>query len=96
MEKIHYYEGEIVEIPNHPTDWFYYHHEELYKKYGECYLSIRKLDNIIIGSYKTYREALRETLFYYDVGEFNIYHCDGVFNRKYVRIPEYKWISISE
>ena len=73
MGKIHYYEGEIVEIPNHPTDWFYYHHEELYKKYGECYLSIRKLDNIIIGSYKTYREALRETLFYYDVGEFNIY-----------------------
>ncbi|RHS92203.1 hypothetical protein DW904_22275 [Ruminococcus sp. AM42-11] len=61
MGKIHYYEGEIVEIPNHPTDWFYYHHEELYKKYGECYLSIRKLDNIIIGSYKTYREALRET-----------------------------------
>ena len=46
MGKIHYYEGEIVEIPNHPTDWFYYHHEELYKKYGECYLSIRKLDNI--------------------------------------------------
>ena len=92
MPEIHYYKGELIEPNDRPIGWFYDHHKELFQKYGKCYLSIRNEDNVVLGAYKTHREALRETLFHYEENEFNIYLCDGATDQKYDLIPNYMWV----
>ena len=69
--------------------YFTDHEKELFEKYGDCYLVIRKKDNKVLGSYKTYRDAMYETLADYNMDDFDIYRSDGDFNKDYFWIRTY-------
>lgn len=69
--------------------YFTDHEKELFEKYGDCYLVIRKDDNKVLGSYKTYRDAMYETLGTYNISEFDIYRSDGDFNKDYFWLKTY-------
>ena len=58
--------------------YFTDHEKELFEKYGDCYLVIRKKDNKVLGSYKTYRDAM-----------YDIYRSDGDFNKDYFWLRTY-------
>lgn len=93
--------GKDVELYNSPnTDilhelgpkahcYFTDHEQELFEKYGDCYLAIRKNDNKVLGSYETYRDAMYETLGSYNMSEFDIYRSDGDFNKDYFWLKTY-------
>ena len=69
--------------------YFTDHEKELFEKYGDCYLVIRKKDNKVLGSYKTYRDAIYETLADYNMDDFDIYRSDGDFNKNYFWLRTY-------
>lgn len=69
--------------------YFTDHEKELFEKYGDCYLVIRKKDNNVLGSYKTYRDAIHNTLGTYNVNEFDVYRSDGDFNKDYFWLRTY-------
>lgn len=69
--------------------YFIDHEKELFEKYGDCYLAIKRGDNKVLGSYETYRDAIYETLDTYNMSEFDIYRSDGDFNKDYFWLRTY-------
>ena len=55
--------------------WFKENYNLLYKTYGDSILVIK--NEKVLGSYKTYREALDATLLTEQIGTFIIQKCDG-------------------
>ena len=54
-------------------NWFVQHLDELYNKFGSCFLSIR--DKSILGQYCSYAEAVAETSKKYPIGSFIVQQC---------------------
>ncbi len=55
--------------------WFIENYDNLYKRYGVSYLAIK--DSTVLGSYKSYEEAVRKTQEEICLGDFIVQHCDG-------------------
>ena len=56
-------------------EWFKENYEELFNNYGDSILVIK--DKKVIGSHKSFREALDITLLTEQIGTFIIQKCDG-------------------
>ncbi len=56
-------------------DFFLKQYEELYKKYGKCFVSIR--NKKILGIFHTEEEAIDITSSEYELGEFIVQECNG-------------------
>lgn len=85
-----FYHDEMSAIQDGKAHCYFTDYEkELFEKYGDCYLVIRKKDNKVLGSYKTYRDAIYETLGTYNISDFNIYRSDGDFNKDYFWLKTY-------
>ena len=56
-------------------EWFKEKYEELFSIYGDSILVIK--DKKVIGSYKSFREALDTTLQTEKIGTFIVQKCDG-------------------
>lgn len=56
-------------------DFFLEQYEELYKKYGRCFVAIR--NRKILGIFRTEEEAIDITSSEYEFGEFIIQECNG-------------------
>ena len=91
--------AEMSAISNGKAHCYFTDHEkELFEKYGDCYLVIKKDDNEVLGSYKTYRDAMYETLGTYNINEFDIYRSDGDFSKDYFWLKTYTlaWMKCKE
>ena len=55
--------------------WFKDNYDLLFKTYGDCILVIK--NEKVLGTYKSYREALDATLLTEELGTFIIQKCDG-------------------
>lgn len=85
-----FYHDEMSAIQDGKAHCYFTDHEkELFEKYGDCYLVIKKDDNEVLGSYKTYRDAIYETLGIYNINEFDIYRSDGDFGKDYFWLKTY-------
>lgn len=56
-------------------EWFLCNYDELSQKYGDAFLAIK--DEVVLGAYKSYAEALRETEKTEEIGTFIVQHCNG-------------------
>ena len=55
--------------------WFVDHYDELFKKYGTCYLVIK--DEQIYGSYDNHRIAVDEAWKLFKPGTVSVQYCNG-------------------
>lgn len=55
--------------------WFLDHYDEIFKKYGECYVAIK--NKRVIGVYTNVGDAVKETNKTEVPGTYNIQHCNG-------------------
>ena len=55
--------------------WFVSNYDELFKQYGTCYLVVK--DKKIIGTYKNYADAVKNTEICEPLGTFIVQYCDG-------------------
>lgn len=55
--------------------WFLEHYDELYQRYGECYIVIK--DCKVIGTYSDIGEAVRTTDLTEKPGTYNVQYCNG-------------------
>lgn len=60
---------------NEDFDFFLEQYEELYKKYGKCFVAIK--NKKILGIFHTEEEAIDITSSEYGLGEFIIQECNG-------------------
>ncbi len=65
-------------------DFFLSNYDELFQKYGKCFLAIR--DRQILGSYLTVREAIDDLAPEYPLGSYILQECDGTENAYTTRI----------
>ncbi len=56
-------------------EWFVENYDNLFSKYGERYLAIK--NKIILGSYNSFGEAVRETAKTEEMGSFIVQFCNG-------------------
>lgn len=56
-------------------DFFIKNYQELYKKYGHCFLAIKNKE--ILGSYNSVAETIRDLTPNYEVGSYIIQECTG-------------------
>lgn len=56
-------------------NWFVENYDELFKKYGKCYLAIK--DKKVLGAYDSPRAAISETSKEYPLGSFIVQLCNG-------------------
>ncbi len=56
-------------------DFFLEHYQELFEKYGHCFISIK--NKTIIGVFHTEKEAIDITSSEYELGEFIVQECNG-------------------
>lgn len=67
---------EYTEIDrNNDFDFFIKNYEDLYNKYGYCYIAIRFEE--ILGVYKSVQEAINILSNKYELGEYIIQECNG-------------------
>jgi len=53
--------------------WFLDNYETIYKKYGKCFVVVKSKK--ILGSYRTYHDALIKTIKTNKIGSFIIQEC---------------------
>ena len=56
-------------------DWFLNNYDELYNTYGKSFLAIK--NRSVLGSYKSFKEALDITSETEEIGTFIIQECNG-------------------
>ena len=56
-------------------DFFIENYQELYKKYGHCFLAIKNKN--ILGAYNSVAEAISKLAPNYEVGSYIIQECTG-------------------
>lgn len=56
-------------------NWFVKNYDELFQKYGLCYLAISNKQ--VIGTYSSSREAIEEVSKTIPLGEFIVQFCNG-------------------
>ena len=56
-------------------EWFKEHYDEIYEKYGECYVAIK--DKQIFGVYDSYVEGFHSAQEIRELGTFIFQHCNG-------------------
>lgn len=55
--------------------WFIENYDDLFKKYGKCYLAIK--DKKVLGSYDSPKTAISEVSKKYPMGSFIVQLCNG-------------------
>ena len=55
--------------------WFLEHYDELYQKYGMCYIVIKNCE--VIGTYSELGDAIRITDLVEKPGTYNVQYCNG-------------------
>lgn len=66
---------ELTKQQKEDFQFFVEHRPELFEKYGECVLVIANRE--VLGSYKQYPVAVRETLKEHDFGTFIVQRCSA-------------------
>lgn len=64
-----------VTMQNDDFIWFVDHYEELYEKYGVCYLVIS--NETVLGCYQNPKDAISETIKTVPLGRFIVQLCNG-------------------
>ena len=56
-------------------NWFLSHYDEFFKKYGHSFLVIK--NESILGSYKSFKEAVDAAKSTEEIGSFIVQECNG-------------------
>lgn len=64
-----------AQLQDNDFEWFLKRYEDLFKEYGNAYLAIK--NEKVLGSYKSYGEAVEETKKTEELGTFIVQHCNG-------------------
>lgn len=56
-------------------NWFLENYDQLFQKYGECYLVIK--NKVVLGKFSSYGEGVRGALKTEEPGTFIVQHCNG-------------------
>ena len=65
----------VRKMQNTDFEWFISNYEDLFRKYGRTYLSIK--DKKVLGQYASYAEGVRTTAQSEELGTFIVQLCDG-------------------